>query len=112
MDPFARSSGHVVLKRKDDRDRGGWGGGGSSSGGGKGGKGGRVTLGSDGFGMSRGEPLGVGAYRDVDGRTCLVLEVGNIRDRVRAGNGSGNRSGSGSGISLFTVEPTHGQMQL
>lgn len=109
MDPFARSSGHVVLKRKDDRDRGGWGGGGSSSGG-KGGKGGRVTLGSDDFGMSRGEPLGVGAYRDVNGRTCLVLEVGNIR--VRVGSGSGSGSGGGSGISLFTVEPTHSQMQL
>lgn len=72
VDPFARPSGNVVLKRKGD-DGGGWGG--DSWGGGGGGKGSKRGGGAV-QGIRRGKVLKAGSYGEAAGRTYGVLEVG------------------------------------
>lgn len=83
VDPFARASNNVVLKRKGDKGGGGgWGndswGVGVVGGKGKGGKGFKGG-GGGGSGMRRGKPLKAGDYGEVAGRVYSVLEVTPLR---------------------------------
>lgn len=76
-DPFEQSTGHMVLKRKDNKNTSGWGDDSWGRGVGGGRKGGKGSHGGwDDPPMRRGKPLKAGAYGDINGRTYSVLEVG------------------------------------